>query len=59
MRINGPKNEKVFRHVRLFGNTSRFIKDLISLNEKELFEKTCTEIYPPELELKKKNKNNI
>jgi len=40
---------------RLFSNTFRFIDDLCALNDKGEFEKCCSEIYPPELELKKEN----
>jgi hypothetical protein len=40
---------------RKFGNTFRFIDDLIAINDGGEFEKSYHEIYPPELELKKEN----
>ena len=45
------------KHVRLFGNTFRFIDDLIALNDGGLFQKSYTQLYPPEPEIKKGNKN--
>ena len=43
------------RKARLFGNTFRFIDDLIAINDVGLFESSFKEIYPVELELKKEN----
>ena len=40
---------------RKFGNTFRFIDDLIAMNDGGEFESSHHEIYPPELELKKEN----
>ena len=37
-------------------NTFRFIDDLIAINDGGLIEKSSTEIYPPELELKSKTR---
>ena len=42
---------------RKFGNTSRFIDDLVVLNDSGTFEQNYQEIYPKELELKKENLN--
>ena len=38
-----------------FAHVFRFIDDLTAINDGEEFEKSCKEIYPPELELKKEN----
>ena len=43
---------------RKFGKTFRFIDDLNALNDGGEFEKIFSEIYPPELVLKKENHNN-
>ena len=43
---------------RKFGNTFRFIDDLIAMNDGGQFEKYYKEIYPPELQLKKENAIN-
>ena len=43
---------------RKFGNIFRFIDDLIALNDGGEFEKCLHEIYPPELHLKKENRDN-
>ena len=39
---------------RHFGNVFRFIDDLTAVNDCDKFERSFWEIYPPELELKKK-----
>ena len=46
------------RNARMFGNTFRFIDDLMAINDDGLFESYYQEIYPPELELKKENVGN-
>ena len=43
---------------RKFGKTFRFIDDLNAINDGGEFEKIFSEIYPPELELKKENTDN-
>ena len=40
---------------RTFGRVFRFIDDLLAVNDGDEFEKHHSEIYPPELELKKEN----
>ena len=40
---------------RKFGRVFRFIDDLLAVNDGDEFEKHHSEIYPPELELKKEN----
>ena len=40
---------------RRFGNVFRFIDDLVAINDNGEFEKCYSDIYPPELELKKEN----
>ena len=47
--------KKNLRHARMFGNTFRFIDDLIAINDGGLFEMNFGDIYPKELELKKEN----
>ena len=42
-------------NARKFGNTFRFIDDLIAINDDGEFEKNFPDIYPPELELKKEH----
>ena len=46
------------KHARMFGNTFRFIDDLIAINDGGLFENNYMDIYPEELELKKENKED-
>ena len=41
-------------NVRKMNNSFWFINDLLSLNDGSTFEKHCKDIYPTELELKKK-----
>jgi len=41
--------------VRRFTNVFRFIDDLVAINDNGEFERCYSEIYPPELELKKEN----
>jgi hypothetical protein len=41
--------------VRLFGNTFRYIDDLIAINNNNEFEENWKDIYPPALVLKKEN----
>ena len=43
-------------NARKFGNTFRFIDDLIAINDDGEFEKNFPDIYPPELELKKEHR---
>ena len=43
------------KEARMFGNTFRFIDDLIAINDGGTFEKNYKNIYPEELELKKEN----
>ena len=43
-------------HARKFGNVFRFIEDLIVRTDSKEFENSSKEIYPEELELKKKCK---
>ena len=45
-------------NVRKINNSFRFIDDLLSLNDGSSFEKHYQDIYPTELELKKKNNSN-
>ena len=40
---------------RRFGNVFQFIDDLVAINDNGEFEKCYSDIYPPELELKKEN----
>ena len=47
--------KKDLQKARLISNTFRLFDDLCALNNKRLFEKCCSEIYPQELELKKEN----
>ena len=44
------KKESLQR-ARLFGNTFRFIDDLLTINDNEEFLKSFKDIYPPELQL--------
>ena len=44
-------------NVQKINNSSRFIDDLLSLNDDSTFENHCKNIYPTELELKKENVN--
>ena len=44
---------------RKFGNTHRYIDDLVAINDGGALEKHHKEIYPPELILKKENKHNV
>ena len=46
------------KEARMFGNTFRFIDDLIAINDGGLFEKNYNNIYPEELKLKKENNHN-
>ena len=48
--IKNLKKESLQR-ARLFGNTFRFIDDLLTINDNEEFLKSFKEIYPPELQL--------
>ena len=50
------KNNNIL--ARKFGKTYRFIDDLNALNDGGEFEKIHSEIYPPELVLKKENSDN-
>ena len=43
---------------RKFGRVFRYIDDLLAINDGEEFEKHHSDIYPPELELKKENTSN-
>ena len=43
---------------RKFGRVFRYIDDLLAVNDGDEFEKHYSEIYPPELELKKENISN-
>ena len=43
---------------RKFGRTFRFIDDLLAINDGDEFERYHSQIYPPELELKKENAVN-
>ena len=43
------------KKARKFGNTFRFIDDLLSINDGNEFEKNIHDIYPEELELKREN----
>ena len=43
---------------RKFGNTFRFIDDLLAINDGGAFEQYFRDIYPEELELKKENSTN-
>ena len=53
------KNKKSnLKLARMFGNTFRFIDDLIAINDGGHFENNYMDIYPDELELKKENNNN-
>ena len=43
---------------RKFGKVFRYIDDLLAINDGEEFERYHSDIYPPELELKKENTTN-
>ena len=45
-------------NVRKINNSIRLIDDLLSLNDSNIFQKHCKDIYPTELELKKENDSN-
>ena len=47
-----------YSRARRFLNTFRFIDDLITLNDAGEFSRSCLEIYPPELVLKKENETD-
>ena len=47
-----------YGRARRFLNAFRFIDDLITLNDSDEFQRSFSEIYPPELVLKKENTSN-